>query len=301
MIELGPGDDAAAWRLKGGCLGLWSTDAMVEGIDFRRHYQTPYQVGWKAWVSAASDLAAMGAVPRGGLVAACVPAETPVPTLEAVQLGLVEAASADGAFIVGGDLSRTDGPFVITVTVLGEMSEGTPVLLGAGSAGDALVVTGRLGLAALALEALEQGSGEVPSSWQEQFLQPRSRTAAGVALRQGGASAMTDISDGLLLDLGRICGASGVGAEVWLDCLPLGIGVARSEKAEHLALTGGEDFELLAAIPERLLAPLEAAWPEELPPLARIGVLTGRKGLRLLRRRGGEAIRLPSSDGFQHF
>lgn len=300
-IEVGPGDDAAAWRLSGGCLGLWSTDTMVEGVDFRRHYQTPYQVGWKAWVAAASDLSAMGAAPRGALVAASVPGGTPAPPLEAVQLGLVEAASADGAVVLGGDLSRTDGPLVITVTVLGELSEGTPVLLSGGSAGDALVVTGGLGMAAAALEVLEQGSGQVPRSWQERFLQPRSRTAAGVALRRAGASAMTDISDGLLLDLGRICESSDVGAEVWLDCVPLGIGAARSERAEHLALTGGEDFELLAAIPDRLVAPLKAGWSKEMPPLAQLGVLTEEKGVRLVRRPGGEQIPLPSTDGFQHF
>jgi thiamine-monophosphate kinase len=274
---------------------------MVEGVDFRRHYQTPYQVGWKAWVAAASDLSAMGAIPRGALVAASVPAGTAVAALEAIQVGLVEAASADEAFILGGDLSRTDGPLVITVTVLGELNDGTPALLSGGSAGDALVVTGALGLAAAALEVLEQGSGEVPSSWRERFLQPRSRTAAGVALRRAGASAMTDISDGLLLDLGRICDSSRVGAQVWLDHLPLGIGAPRSQQAEHLALTGGEDFELLATIPDRLLAPVREAWPKELPPLAHVGVLTKEKGVRLVRRRGGEPIQLPSTDGFQHF
>jgi thiamine-monophosphate kinase len=300
-IEVGPGDDAAAWRLSGGCLGLWSTDAMVEGVDFRRHYQTPYQVGWKAWVAAASDLSAMGAVPRGGLVAAAVPAGTPAPSLEAIQLGLVEAAAADEALILGGDLSRTDGPLVITVTVLGELSEGTPVLLSGGSAGDSLVVTGALGLSAAALEVLEQGSGEVPKAWRERFLQPRSRAAAGVALRRAGVSAMTDISDGLLLDLRRICDSSGVGAELWLDCVPRGTGTPRSEQAEQLALTGGEDFELLAAIPDRLLAPLRASWSSELPPLAHLGVLTEEKGVEILKRRGGEPVHLPTSDGFQHF
>jgi thiamine-monophosphate kinase len=300
-IEIGPGDDAAGWRLRGGCLGLWSTDTMVEGVHFRRRYQTPYQVGWKAWVAAASDLSAMGAVPRGALVAASVPSGTPVPVLEAIQVGLADAAAADEAFILGGDLTRTAGPLVITVSVLGELTEGTPVLLGGGSAGDTLVVTGGLGLAAAALEVLEQGSGEVPGSWQERFLQPRSRTAAGVTLRRAGASAMTDISDGLLLDLGRICESSGVGAEVWLDCLPLGIGATRSERAELLALTGGEDYELLAAIPQRLLSHLEGAWHKELPPLARLGVLTAETGVRLFRERGGKPVDLPSSYGFQHF
>jgi thiamine-monophosphate kinase len=299
--EVGTGDDAAAWRLTGGCLGLWSTDTMIEDVDFRRRYQTPYQVGWKAWVGGASDISAMGATPRGGLVAASFPSATPVLALEAVQLGLVDAAAVDGAFVLGGDLSRTDGPLVLTVTVLGELSEGSPVLLSGGSVGDALVVTGSLGLAAAALEVLEQGSGQVPTSWQERFLQPRSRTGAGVALRRAGASAMTDISDGFLLDLGRLCEASGVGAEVWLDCVPVGSEAGRSERAARLALTGGEDFELLAAIPEHLVAQLSASWNQGLPPLSRLGALTEERGISLLKGRGGEPIDLPESDGFRHF
>jgi len=243
----------------------------------------------------------MGATPRGALVAAAFPRDTPAPTLEAIQLGLVDAAAADGAFVLGGDLSRTDGPLVLTVTVLGEVSEGSPVLLRGGAAGDALVVTGSLGLAAAALEVLEQGSGEVPTRWNERFLQPTSRTLAGVALRRAGASAMTDISDGFLRDLGRLCEASGVGAEVWLDCLPVGTGRPRSERGESLALTGGEDFELLAAIPDHLVGQLSATWSQGLPPLSRLGVLTEEKGIRLLKGRAGEPIDLPEGDGFQHF
>ena len=274
---------------------------MIEDVDFRRGYQTPYQVGWKAWVGAASDLSAMGANPRGALVAAAFPRDTPAPALEAIQLGLVDAAAADGAFVLGGDLSGTVGPLVLTVTVLGELSDGSPVLLGGGSAGDALVVTGSLGLAAAALEVLEQGAGEVPTLWTERFLQPRSRTQAGVALRRAGASAMTDISDGFLLDLGRLCEASGVGAEVWLDCVPVGTGRPRTQRSEELALTGGEDFELLAAIPDRMVGQLSESWSERLPPLSRLGVLTQEKGIRLLKGHGGGPIDLPEGDGFQHF
>jgi thiamine-monophosphate kinase len=274
---------------------------MVEDIDFRRRYQMPYQVGWKAWVGAASDLSAMGATPRAGLVAASVPKETSAPALEAIQLGAVDAAEADGALVLGGDLSRTRGPLVLTVTVLGELSEGLPVLLSGGSAGDALVVTGSLGIAGAALDVLEHGSGELPAAWRERFLQPRSRTEAGVALRRAGATAMTDISDGLLLDLGRLCESSGVGAEVWLDRLPVGRGVNRSGRGQDLALTGGEDFELLAALPNHLVAKLTAGWAKGLPRLTHLGVLTEQKGVRLLTSRGGGPGASPASDGFQHF
>ncbi|MGA8427234.1 MAG: AIR synthase-related protein, partial [Candidatus Dormiibacterota bacterium] len=121
------------------------------------------------------------------------------------------------------------------------------------------------------------------------------------ALRRAGASAMTDISDGFLLDLGRLCEASGVGAEVWLDRVPVGRGRARSEGSERLALTGGEDFELLAAIPDHLVGQLGAGWHQGLPPLSRLGVLTVETGIRLLENPGGEPVDLPDGDGFQHF
>lgn len=112
---------------------------------------------------------------------------------------------------------------------------------------------------------------------------------------------MTDISDGFLLDLGRVCDASGVGAEVWLDGVPVGSGRARSEESEKLALTGGEEFELLAAIPDHLVRQLSASWNQGLPPLSRLGVLTAEKGIRLLKGPGGEPVDPPDGDGFQHF
>lgn len=299
--EVGPGDDAAAWRAPKGGLMLWSTDTLCEDVDFRCRYQTPYQVGWKSWMTAVSDLSAMGASPRGGLVAALVPPGTSTEALHAIQLGIVEAAAIDRAAVLGGDLSRTDGPLALTVTVLGDVTDGSPVLLGGGSVGDLLVVTGTLGLAAAALQLLEKGSDQVPVEWRRRFLEPPSRAEAGLALRRAGASAMTDVSDGLLLDLERICQASRVGAEIWLDRLPLGSGLAEAGRGVELALTGGEDFELLAAIPQDLIEEVVNGWGAELPALAILGILTDREGLRLLSARGGEPVEAPAAHGFRHF
>jgi thiamine-monophosphate kinase len=298
---VGVGDDAAAWRVSPGALAVVSTDSLVEDVDFRRSYQSPYQVGWKAWRAAVCDLAAMGANAGGGLLAALVPAETSLTALRAIQLGLVEAAAEDGAVVLGGDLSGTAGPLALTVTVLGELGDRDPVRLGGGSPGDALLVTGSLGLAAAALERLERGCAELAPEWRDRLLEPRSRLEAGQALRRLGASAMTDISDGLLLDAARIGAASGVGVEIWLDRVPLGAGLERDEAGCSLALSGGEDYELLATIAEIRRGPALRGWGSHLPPISQIGRLTEEHGVRLLSRPGGEPMALPERDGFRHF
>lgn len=298
---VGPGDDAAAWRASASGLVLWSTDTLCEDVDFRRRFQTPYQVGWKAWMAAVSDLAAMGASPRGGLVAALLPVDTTTKALQAIQLGLVEAAAVDGAVVMGGDLSRTAGPLALTVTVMGEVTDGSPVVLGGGSSGDRILVTGELGLAAAAFRLLEEGTDRVPQEWLDRLLAPSSRVGAGLALRQGGASAMTDLSDGMLLDLDRICLASRVGADLWLDRLPMAGGLKETGWAAELALVGGEDFELVATVPEALVGGLLHSWGEDLPPLSVVGMVTDRTGTRLLSEEGGEQVAAPKVDGFRHF
>ena len=284
-----------------GGLCLWSTDTLVEDVDFRRRYQTPYQVGWKAWMASLSDLSAMGATPIGGLIAASVPVGTPVSALHALQLGAADAAAVDGAAVLGGDLGRTAGPLVLTVTVLGEIADGRAVPLGGGSAGEGVLVTGSLGLAAAALESLEQGSLATPDGWRERLLQPGSRVGAGIALRRAGASAMTDVSDGLLLDLTRLCQASGVGAELWLDRLPVEPSLAAAGRGTELALTGGDDFELLATVPSHLVEDLMRGWGRDGPSLTHVGVLTAELGVRLRTGRRGELVASPASDGFRHF
>lgn len=276
---------------------VWSTDTVTEDVDFRQRYQTPYQVGWKSWMGAVSDLAAMGAEPRGGLVAASIPPDTSVQAVRAIQLGLVEAAAVDGAVVMGGDVGATPGPLTLTVTVMGEIEDGKAILLSEAAAGDTLVVTGQLGLAAAALHQLEGGHGDIPDQWRERLLRPPSRVRAGSSLRRSGASSMTDLSDGLLLDLGRICQASGVGSEIWLDQLP----VPKALPGLELALAGGEDFELLAAVPSDRVEQLLDGWRDQEAPLSVIGMISDSVGIRLLRSPGGEVVSAPVSDGFQHF
>ncbi|MGA7172453.1 MAG: thiamine-phosphate kinase [Candidatus Dormiibacterota bacterium] len=301
QAEIGPGDDAAAWQPTPGGLVLWSTDSLCEDVDFRRKHQTPYQVGWKAWMAAVSDLSAMGARPRAGLVAALLPVETSTEAVLAIQCGLVDAAAVDGAAVTGGDVSRSAGPLSVTVTVLGEVTDGSPVKLSGGRVGDRILVTGALGMAGAALERLEEGGTTVPEEWLERLRMPPSRVRAGMALRRAGSSAMTDLSDGLLLDLDRLSQASGVGADLWLDQIPRGTRLEDTERGGELALTGGEDYELLATVPEPMLGELLDSWDDELPRLSVVGVLSAKPGTRLFSESGGELIGAPSNAGFRHF
>ncbi|MGH7697224.1 MAG: thiamine-phosphate kinase, partial [Candidatus Dormibacteria bacterium] len=255
-----------------------------------------------AWRVAASDLAAMGARPEAGLAAALLPPGTSARAVAAIQLGLVEAAAEDGASLVGGDLSATAGPLALTVSAWAQLWNRAPVRLGGGRAGEALIVTGALGGAAGALDMLQSGL-EPPSQLRARLCDPPSRGAAGEALARAGASAMTDLSDGLVLDLGRLCASSGQGAELWLDHLPLEAELADRlpDRARELALSGGEDFELLASLPRDRLGELRRAWSSELPALSEIGELSADPGVRLWSRPGGEQVPAPGRSGFRHF
>jgi len=282
---------------------LVSTDTLVERVDFERERQSPYEVGLKAWGSSASDLAAMGAQAEFGLVAAVLPRDTSLEAVEAIQLGLVEAAARDGATIAGGDLSAAAGPLVLTVTVCGSVVEGRPVTISGGRDGDVLVLTGELGAAAGTLEAWRQGDESIPEAWRSRLVRPTARMLEGQALRRVGATAMTDLSDGLLLDAGRLAAASRAGVELWANRLPLAAGLRHRFGAEalRLAVAGGEDYELLASLPAGGCARVLREWPASLARLCQVGRLGPDPGVRLLEREGGRELSLGGALGYQHY
>ncbi|MHB8393374.1 MAG: thiamine-phosphate kinase [Candidatus Dormibacteria bacterium] len=300
-VVIPAGDDAAAW-VPGSPVALISTDAMVEGVHFRQEYQSPYQVGAKAWAQAASDIAAMGGALEVGVVAAMMPGTTPWKVAEAIQLGVLEAARGDGAALVGGDICA--GPqIVLVVTVAGSARGQAPVQMKGGTPGDQLVVTGHLGGAAMALRMLDRGDVKIPVDCLQALRVPRARLAEGARLGSEGASAMTDISDGLLLDCKRLTRASRVGAELWADRVPLAAGLVSKMGVEsvRIGLAGGEDYELLAAIPAPDFERVVAAWPEDLAPLAHVGSLVSGAGVRLLAGVGGPELSMEGWSGYQHY
>lgn len=235
--QVGIGDDCAV--LDGGL--LLALDTLVEDVHFRLDWCDPDTVGGKALAVNVSDIAAMGGVPTACLVGLTVP-KGGAALADGVTEGLVAAAAAFGCPLVGGD--TTSGPaLVVSVAVLGRIDpddEPAAAVLRTGAAvGDTVFVTGALGLATAALDALL--ADDLPPSTRsaERLHRPIPRVAEGRAARRGGATAMIDISDGLALDLGRLCTASGVGARLDAEAIPVADGVAFDR-----AVTGGDDYEL---------------------------------------------------------
>lgn len=291
---VGPGDDCAVTRGLGRNV-LLTTDALVAGAHFESAWMTPRQIGRKAYFVNASDIAAMGGRPRFCLVSIGAPADFPASDLIAIHGGVADAAAEHDAWIAGGNLARASDLFV-SIALIGEMA-GPPVLRSGGRPGDALYVTGALGEAALGLKDLQDDASK-RSAAVRRFREPIPRIQAGTVLASGIASAMIDVSDGLLQDLRHLCEASGVGAEISLDSLPCSARVRRH--AQMLALHGGEDYELLFAVPRKAESRLKHMQQKLGCGVTRIGrLLPKRDGLRV-RNRAGK--RIPTAEaGFDHF
>jgi thiamine-monophosphate kinase len=254
---VGVGDDAAVLAPSHGHKLVVTTDVLVEGLDFTAALSEPEDWGWKAVAANLSDLAAMGAEARWLVLALTVPGPTPVGTLERVYAGVGEACRSFGVALVGGDVSA--GPALsMAVTALGEAER--PVLRSGARPGDRLAVTGPLGAAAAGLGLLRRGdraAGELLGRFPglaAAHRRPTPALAMGLALARAGASAMIDVSDGLAGDALHVAEASQVGLEVHDATVPLAPGVAEAAALLgldplELALGGGEDFVLAAALP----------------------------------------------------
>jgi thiamine-monophosphate kinase len=251
---LGPGDDAALVSAPDGRFVI-TTDTMIHGPDFRLAWSTPFDLGWKAAASNLSDVAAMGAVPTGLLVALAAPADSPVALLEGIADGLREAcaALAPGCGVVGGDLSVSKR-LTIAVTAFGDLEGREPVLRSGARVGDVVAVSGHLGLAAQGLQALFElaavdGQPVDPGALRERDdvraqLAPSPPIADGKAAALAGATSMIDLSDGLVLDARRVAAASGVA-----------IDLSAAAVGSRGALDGGEDHSLLATFPPEAVLP----------------------------------------------
>lgn len=298
-LMVASGDDAAVWSPPAGAGVVLSQDAIVEGEDFLKEWTDPESVGRRALAAALSDLAAMGAQPQLCLVTLCAPGSAEVDDLLAVQEGVCAAAVEAGCRVAGGDVSAIGGPMVVDVAVVGTVDARRVLRRDRGRPGDALVVTGNLGGAAAGLQILLDGvkvAGEPAERCLSRQLHPRARLAEGQALAGLGVECAGDLSDGLIVDVGRIIEASGCGAQLWLDSIPAEPGIRALLGAGWVraALGGGEDFELVAAVAPDRLDGLLAAWPAELEPLTVVGRLDSGSGLRLLDARGGTPVPLPA-------
>ena len=293
----GLGDDCGLLPGRGGTLAI-STDASVEGVHFRLDWLSHAEVGWRAAAAALSDLAAEGAEPAGLLAAVMVPAGAAEADLVALMGGIADAGAAVGAPVLGGDL--TGGPcWGSTITVLGWASG--PVTRGGARPGDGLWVTGALGGARAALEAWRRG-GAPDTEARRTFARPEPRVAAGRWLAEHGARAMIDLSDGLGADAAHLAAASSVRIEIMLEQVPVsGSTVPEAQRlgvsVQQFAAEGGEDYELLAALPQAFGAD-DALSFERATGLALTRIGEARRGSGVHAALAGRAITLR---GYDHF
>ena len=282
---MGSGDDAAVTHP--GAITATSVDAVVDGVHFRRQTFPPAAIGAKALATALSDLAAMGAVGGEAYVQLGVPGDLDDDEAAGIADGLAATANAAGVSVAGGDVVASPVLF-LAVTVVGHADDQAQLVRREGAQpGDALVVTGPLGGAAAGLALLEHpelASGLDPAvadALRARQLEPRPRRAAGVARARAGADAMIDLSDGLASDAAHLAAAGSVRIEVALASVPVASGVAEvataaGEDLEEFVATGGEDYELLAAVPvARLEAALQSVREHGLDPAVVGGVETG--------------------------
>ena len=309
-VVVGIGDDAAVLALPAGERLVATVDMVVEGQHFTHSgpgASTPEDIGWHALAVNLSDLAAMGARPLWVLCSLGVPPGLPPEFARRLASGMAELAAPLGVRIVGGNLARVSAGLVVDITALGAV--GQALRRDGARPGDLVCVTGNLGRAAagLALAQAGRGADAVTGPLLAALRRPQPRVRAGVAL--GGAAgqlhAACDISDGLAADLGRVCDASGVGAELWRPALP--VDLATRTAADRLgqdplawAVHGGEDYELLLAVPPAAASAVGALLESVDTPLAVVGAFREEPGL-YLGDGPGRDLRPLAGDGWDPF
>ncbi|GGK69958.1 thiamine-monophosphate kinase [Sphaerisporangium melleum] len=258
---LGPGDDAAVLRAPDGRVVV-TTDLLLEGRHFRRDWSSAYDIGRKAAAQNLADVAAMGADPTALVVGLGLPADLPAEWLDGLTDGFGDECALVGASVAGGDITRSE-QIVLGVTALGDLGGRAPVTRSGARPGDVVAIAGRLGYAAAGLALLLAGrTGEAFQELTDAHRRPRPPYACGPGAAVLGATAMADVSDGLVQDLGHIAAAGGVRVEVDPDALevPAELTAAAAELGEdplRWVLTGGEDHALVASYPAGVRLPPE--------------------------------------------
>ena len=250
QLILGIGDDAAAWW-GDASTQLATVDSLIQDVHFSLDIISWEDLGWRSMAANLSDIAAMGGIPRYALVSLALPGHTEVDDVTVFYQGMIGLAQQFEVAIVGGDISRA--PLVaITITILGSTESRDSQILARSAAvpGEQIAVTGYLGASAAGLEMLTGGlqfDSETTACLKRGFLHPYPRVTEGQLLVKHGVKTAIDISDGLISDLKHICETSEVGARVEVDRVPVEPKVRTSfgDKSLELALSGGEDYELL--------------------------------------------------------
>jgi thiamine-monophosphate kinase len=299
-VPLGIGDDAAALLPTPGTLTLITSDMLLEGVHFDLTFCDAQSLGRKSLAVNLSDLAAMGAQPRQFLLSIALPANVTLDFIDGFMVGIMEQAERFGVTLVGGDTCASKGGIAISITALGEQRPERVAKRSGAAVGNLIYVTGTVGDAAAGLRELRAGVRE--GYLVERQLDPQPRVAAGVALAEAGlVSAMIDVSDGVLGDLTHICEMSGVGARLELAALPLSEEYRATCGADPfaLALSGGEDYELLFCAPKEKGSEVEALLAGMGMRVSLIGEITAGSSVELITAEGRPYT--PALRGFDHF
>ena len=299
-IVLGIGDDAAIIR-PGAESQVITTDTMVDGVHFLMDSISMRDLGWKSLAINYSDIASMGCTPSHSVITLGLTPTQRVEDLEDVYRGFSDLMKENGGDIVGGDIVRS-GTFFISLTVVGESDSQNILRRDSAVPGDLIGVTGQLGCSAAGLEMLSSQDSENNSS-KSHFIsahtRPIPRIDQGMTLREIGVSTAMDISDGLLADLGKLCKASDVGADIEIDLIPADgfLKKAYPERWKELSITGGEDYELLFTAGTEKIKQLTDGNNLD---FSVIGTITSsQKSVRVLDGAGKEVIY--QSGGWDHF
>lgn len=295
----GIGDDGAVYRNSTGCDQVVSIDTMVEGIHFSKETMSAYDVGYRLTAANFSDMAAMGASPRQVVISVAAPVDYEAERLEDVYKGIKAMCHAYHVNIIGGDTVSTQGPLVLSMTVIGEVEAGQFVLRSGACTGDYIAVTGYLGLSAVGLAALQNGV-EGYEECKKQHQRPEPQVALGKQLAAEGVSAMNDISDGLASELHEIATSSQKRLYIFPERIPIHKeveqwGAKRAINPLDYAFYGGEDFQLVFTFPKEHKERITAC-----PKVTVIGYVgeTGHEVIRI--QKDGSKISLPKK-GYSHF
>jgi thiamine-monophosphate kinase len=297
-VVLGVGDDAAVLAIDG--LMAVTVDTLVEGVHFPSG-MAPHLLGYRLMAVNLSDLAAMGAQPRWCTLALTLPAADEL-WLDGFSRGFFDLAERFGVSLVGGNLTR--GSLSATLQLMGKVERERMLTRSGGNVGDDVYVTGTLGDSSAGITLITERSvapnGSAAAALKERFYRPEPRVGAGLALGSL-ASAAIDISDGLLADLGHICAASGCGAAIDVERVPLSaelLSLFPPQEALAHALGGGDDYELCFTAPPSRAADIEEALEASGTLVRRIGQLV--PGQEVVCRRDGEPYQ-PTLRGYRHF
>jgi thiamine-monophosphate kinase len=308
-VVVGIGDDCAVLQYAVGAQVVTTTDMLVEGVHFRSDTIDDRSLGYKSIAVSISDIAAMGGRPRHVVISLAVPVQHDVERIEALYEGINDVCTEYNAHVVGGDVVKTDGPFVISVTVLGEVEQGRALLRSGARAGDLVFVTGTVGGSAAGLDFVQHGtdlslSDEEAANLRGFHQLPKPQVQAGrLLLTSRACSSANDVSDGLSSECNEIAKMSRVKLVIEGERIPIHPSVARYAELRgrdpvEWALFGGEDYQLVGTVDAGEAGEVREA-------LARAGIrftIIGRveEGAGVTLQRGGDSVEL-TPRGYNHF